>query len=451
MKRAFFRFLQENQWSDPDYSFLLALSGGLDSMVMAHLFAQCRLQFGIGHINHGLRKEDSDADEALVREYAQSLGVPFYSTRIPTKSEAEQTKGSLQEVARDLRYDWLEATRKAEGYHFICTAHHADDALETLLLNLVKGTGLRGIAGIPVQRGKIIRPLLFATREQLAQYQEEQQVPFREDQSNHSLKYDRNRIRWEVIPVLTKLNPSLSSTSARTLDNLRGNLELYEMFLQSLRDQLVTKETDHWKIALPPLRRLPAPRTVLYELLAPFGLNKDQVQDLWVAQETGHPGKTFYSEYFEVLLDRDTIFIRRVNSLPEIALELHADESHYLLPNGRLEVQRLEMPPANFPEDPHLAILDSDKLTFPLLWRHWKPGDYFHPLGMDGKRKKVQDFFTDQKMNRFEKQKVWILESKGQIAWIAGHRIDENFKITPSTKSCWFFRYFPTIETEKKS
>ncbi len=434
MLAAFQEFIQAKKLIAAGEKTLIAASAGVDSTVLCHLFRQAGLAFEIAHCNFQLRSEASGEDEVFVKNLARAWQVPFHSTRFDTVDFAEKNKFSIQMAARQLRYDWLESVRQSSGCQHIATAHHLDDSVETVLFNFTKGCGIRGLHGILPRQGNVIRPLLFATKEQILAFAKHP-IEYREDASNESVKYTRNKIRHEVIPVLENINPAFRQTAGKTIERLREVEALYDFALQTIKAELMTQSGEEWRIDIEKLRSSPAPSTVLYELLLPFGFNNDQTAQ--ILQSLDHqPGKMFYSPSHRLLADRFFLFISEEENAGGVVSIPGNFPAEIRLPDGTLRLRAENQPPASFVYNPNEAWLDFEKLDFPLRLRHWQSGDFFQPLGMEGKHQKLQDFFSDRKLSRFDKEKVWILESGGKIAWVVGMRLDERFKVSGQTKRC---------------
>ncbi|MEO0777575.1 MAG: tRNA lysidine(34) synthetase TilS [Bacteroidota bacterium] len=409
--------------------YLLAVSGGLDSMALSHLFLENNLTFGIAHCNFQLRGPEADADAAFVHNFAQSQQLPHYQTKFDTTTLAQQERQSIQECARELRYRWLEKVRQEESYDWIVTAHHLNDSLETLLYNLTKGSGLRGLHGIPPQTGKVIRPLSDVSRSELEAYVTTQSIAYREDASNAQVKYRRNLIRHRVLPVLRTINPGLEDTFRHTLQRLRESEWLYQSAVDQLRSEWLLSTPEGVRIHWQALRRLPARDTLLYEFLREYGFTSPQLRQLSAGGPT-QSGRLFYSSTHQLLVDRDYLYVRPLTPVKSQTHSIGADAEEIYLPEGRLHLRRLERAPERFPRDPDRAYLAAKALHFPLQLRRWCAGDYFHPLGMEGHRQKLQDFFSNAKLSRFAKEQVWLLESAGEICWVVGWRSDERFRVT---------------------
>lgn len=432
MIESFKAFVKQKSLCKPTDKVLLAVSGGIDSMVMVEAFKKANFQFGIAHCNFQLRAEASDKDEALVQAIAQQHEVSFYRIKFDTKNAADHYQSSIQMVARELRYQWLEEIRSTHGFQYIATAHHLNDSLETVLYNFSKGCGIRGLHGIPVQQEVIIRPMLFATKSDIVAFAQQEAIAFREDASNASTKYSRNKIRHEVIPKLQLINPSLLDTFKRTLEQLQDTEILFKETIHKYQKEVVEHQNGLIYIRLEPLLTHPAKATILFEILAPYGFNASHIQQL-LSNKT-QVGAIFSSELYELLKDREILLIRLKKSKQENIKLVKNKIKKVLLNSQELVFQYQVVVPTNLHSPPNEALVDYNKLHFPLVIRHWKEGDRFQPIGMQGKTKKLQDFFSDLKLNRFEKEAVWIIESKGEIVWIIGYRLDERFKVDDNTK-----------------
>jgi tRNA(Ile)-lysidine synthase len=424
---------------------LLAVSGGLDSMVMCDLFLKAGFEFGIAHVNYELRGEDSEGDQQLVRDYAEKHELPFFTTNFPTERLAKEQKKSIQEIARELRYQWLESVRGEQHFNYIATAHHLNDSLETILFNWTKGTSLKGLMGIPVCNDFIIRPLLGLTRAELEAYAADQQIAYRLDQSNTQTKYDRNKIRLEVMPVLKSINPKLEATVSENLQYLDDVHSLYYWSVFHILKKSWSGDEKSSSLNFKILEQFPAPATILFEWLSPFGFNGKQTAQIWNGRER-QPGAIYHSNTHELLVDRETFILqpRKEKNKWAQTYTLEKDVAFLQVNEAQLFIEYNTNLPEVFSEDPYMALLDADLLQFPLTLRHWRKGDQFCPLGMNGQTKKLQDFFTDQKLPRTEKDKVWIVEdAAGRICWLIGLRLDDRFKITSETQQLIKMIYQP--------
>ncbi len=447
----FLGFINEQKLFAPADCVLLAVSGGLDSVVMTDLFRAINQPFAIAHVNFGLRGAESDADAVFVQNIAERCGVPFHLTRFDTTAVAAKQGVSIQMAARDLRYKWFAELLHQHDYACVATAHHQNDILETLLLNLIRGTGLAGLHGILPRNGNIVRPLLFATRDELADYAQQTSLTHREDSSNANDKYARNRIRHQVVPVLTALNPALlTDTLPRTVERLRAAEVLVQAELDRSWNALVTRQNDAVFIPADALLALPEPAFRLAEWLRPYGFVTEQITAMLNA--LGRPsGQVFLSATHRVTHDRVThdraTLGRATHDRAGLLLEplpVVADYEIILTnwPDAPIDVAGLfELTvscfekPANFQPSPEPAVacLDADRLAFPLTIRPWRQGDRLRPLGLTG-TKLVSDLLNDLKLSRSEREQTAVLLSGDEIAWAIGRRIGHRFRITAETR-----------------
>ncbi|RYC70281.1 tRNA lysidine(34) synthetase TilS [Spirosoma sordidisoli] len=440
-RERFLKFINENKLIAPPNAVLLAVSGGLDSMVMAHLFHQSGLPFAVAHVNFGLRGAESDADAAFVENSAQAYGVPFHLTRVDTATIAAGRGMSIQMAARDLRYSWFTELVRQHGYTAVATAHHQNDVLETILLNLTRGTGLAGLRGILPRQGEVIRPLLFATRDELAAYAHEASTPYREDSSNADDKYARNRIRHRVVPVLTELNPALlTETLPRSLEKLRAADRLLEH--QLAQSWQAVAEQQAGRIWLPAHKLIDVRESAfqLGEWLSSYGFRADQVNAM-LACLSQATGQVFQSASHRVVHDRlasgqTGLSLEPLSQLDEYAIILHdwPVAPIEVAEQFELVVELVERTDGfSIPADPSVACLDADQLRFPLTVRPWHLGDRIQPLGMKG-TKLISDLLNSNKLPRLERERIAVLVSDSEIAWVIGHRISHRFRITEQTR-----------------
>lgn len=411
---------------------LLAVSGGIDSMVMLHLFHACSFRnVAVAHCNFQLRGEDSEQDETLVKQKASEYGFAFHQIRFDTLAYAGQQGLSIQMAARQLRYQWFHELQDRHQYACIATAHHLNDSLETILLNLVKGTGLDGLTGIPVKHNRVIRPLLFATRASIEAYATSQSLVWREDVSNNTDKYQRNLIRRQVIPLLRQVNPNIEEGFANTLERLQGSRELVQSALIQFEQQAVYREGDVMKVDKHKLLQSSSAAVLLWELIKSKGFNFDQCRE--IVQLPHQAGKTFYSSGHRLTVDRDVFMIAAGEADNNISVCIDSGQERVCAGHLQLLLRVINRAGYVLQKDASIGQLDFDKLKFPLMWRTWQPGDHFMPLGMRN-HKKISDLLIDDKVPLPEKSAVTVLESEGAIAWVVGRRVSELFKITDSTK-----------------
>jgi tRNA(Ile)-lysidine synthase len=411
---------------------LLTVSGGMDSMVMCDLFFRAGFPFAIAHCNFNLRGKESDGDEQLVKSLTKKYKVEVFTKSFATKEYAEQKNISIQLAARELRYAWFEELRKEKQLDLIATAHHLNDNIETIIYNLIKGTGIRGLRGIPVRHEHIIRPLLFASREEIAGYQKENALAFREDSSNTDDKYTRNKIRHLLIPFMKEINPSLEKTFGDKIDLFTELEALYEKQVNKPVKGLFLQRKEDIYIPIAKLKKTKNAATILFEYLKDLGFNAEQVDDM-LANLDSIPGKQFLTDKARIIKDRRFFILTQLSQKDFTTQLIQKDDTEIQLSNAHLKLSVVKREDLKISADKNLAFIDLAKLEFPLTVRHWKQGDYFYPFGMKMKKKKLKKFFTDQKVALNEKETIWVIESNQKIVWVAGHRMDERFKVGENT------------------
>lgn len=435
------KHLQTNYPFLSDKKLLIAVSGGIDSMVLTHLFHKTGYTIGLAHCNFQLRKEESDLDEEFVVNYSKANAIPFFSIKFDTDDFAKKNHISTQMAARKLRYDWFYSILKKQQYDFLLTAHHLDDMLETFIINFTRGTGLDGLVGIPQINDKVIRPLLIFQREEILNFALNNNILWREDQTNSTIKYHRNKIRHEVVPILKELNPSLLSSFQNTITNLKNSQEILINHINDVKDQVLVadlnaiKEAVILKISIEKLNRLPHPKNYLFELLKNYGFTEwDDVYNITSSQS----GKMVFSKTHRLINDRDYLLL---TENPKLAKIQDNKCSEYRIEK---DVKTISDPiellfcSVNLDNDSpkkveeNTILVDKDLLKFPLILRKWKKGDYFYPFGMEGK-KKVSKFFKDEKYSIPQKENTWFLCSENQIVWVIGKRADNRFRVTGQT------------------
>jgi tRNA(Ile)-lysidine synthase len=443
MLQDFNNYIQKLDLCRPDEHILLAVSGGIDSVVMAQLFKEAGYDCTLAHCNFQLRGDDSEGDESFVRSLASYLELPIMVKRFDVEAEMKEHGISIQMAARDLRYAWFEELLTEHSMDRVATAHNQNDAVETFFLNLSRGSGIRGLKGISPSRGRIIRPLLFASRSQIESYQKSQRIEYREDSSNRETKYQRNKIRHDVLPIMEQINPGFMEAMEGNMARLGEVFEIYDQSIQKIRKELFTEKNGKITIAIEKLRALSPLRTWLYELFSPFGFTKMQCEGIEKIMEAG-PGRQSISTTHRLFMDRDRMILVPAGSLSFERFYLDDPEKHSSLPFPMdMEVlDRAEL--GSIPKDPNTACLDLDSFQFPLIIRRWMHGDYFYPLGME-QNKKLSDFFVDEKVPVPEKERIWIMASGKKIVWIMGYRIDNRFRITPSTQRVLRLRFQPDV------
>lgn len=420
---------------------LLAVSGGVDSMVMAELFLRSKLPFAVAHCNFQLRGEDADKDEVLVNEWCAKNEVPFHNVRFDTDAKVKEWKKGIQETARILRYEWLEQIRKENNYSAIATAHHANDNAETLLMNLFKGTGISGLHGIQEVNGHIIRPLLFAERNDIKDYAQEQNVIYREDASNASDKYLRNAVRHKMIPLAEELFSGAVSNLNASIKRFAEAELLYRKAVNKELKKLVDKRGNDIYISILKLKRVEPLDTICYELFHPYGFTSAQVPHIIELMDSDS-GSYIASDTHRVIYNRNFLIIAAIAEEETDIIPVTDIPTTVTTANGVFKFS-IKTIPSVIPDDENIAFIDHDKVEQPMLLRRWKTGDYFYPLGMGMKKKKLSKLFKDDKVPIHEKERIWVLESNKRIVWVAGMRMDERFKLKPTTKTVLQVKFTP--------
>ena len=404
---------------------------------MVHLFNAAGITFGIAHCNFGLRSSESQRDEDFVRKLAEQMDKPFHLIRFETKTYAAANHISTQMAARELRYHWFEELRIAHRYDRIAVAHHQDDAVETVLLNLVRGTGIAGLHGILPVRGALIRPLLFLSRKAIDELILTHNIDFTEDSSNLSNTYARNKIRLDIIPRLRELNPKLEHTFEQNIRRFTETELVLQQTVSRLRTDIFEEGPYGLSLSLEKISALHPKRLLLFELLKPYTFTEAVVEEL-LDSLTKQSGTSFYSSTHRITIDRDCLII---TALPAAAIPayhvVHREDTSVILEASVITVSYTGN--LTFDHDPQRAFIDESKLIFPLVIRHWQDGDKFMPLGMN-KYKKLSDFFIDQKIPLPQKELIPILvNGNGDMIWIAGLRQDNRYKVTATTKKVVIF------------
>ena len=430
VKDKFVNYIKDNNLFSRKNRLLVAVSGGIDSIALIHLLYINSYKFDIAHCNFQLRGSDSDKDANFVEALAKKYNVSFYSKKFNVKSFSDEHKLSIQMAARDLRYQWLEETRRYINAKFILTGHHRDDDIETFFINLIRGTGIQGMLGIKKKYNKIIRPLLFSNREEIERYVNAEKIRFREDKSNKSNKYLRNKIRNQLTPIILSMNPSFPKTFIKERLILQQIYKVYRIKVAESLENIIRNHKTHITIDIKPLKELNPLNIYLYELLSPYGFSC--VNDIEHAL-FGHSGKQFFSHTHCLTIDRERIIISAINNIKEVTYSIAQDCQKITEPIVlRFGINKL----TSINENNKIAHFDYNKLIFPLTLRKWEIGDKFMPLGMHN-YKKLSDFFIDEKISLIEKKEIWILCSGDDIIWVVGKRIDNRYKISQKTKKMY--------------
>lgn len=433
VREAIEKFL--DQYDIPrDAGFILAVSGGADSISMLHAFKYLNLKILVLHCNFSLRGKESDMDEQFVKRFCDNYGIAHSVKKFDTTGYAREKGISIEMAARELRYTWFREMKQKKELDYIVVAHHADDVAETILINLCRGTGIKGLTGIKPVNGDILRPLLDCPRSDILKYIEDHRLGYRTDSTNNSLDYVRNKIRHQIIPIFKEINPSFLDTMSENCNTLKETEQIYLYGIGQLQEEILDCEGDEILIHIARTLASPAPYTLLYETLKPFGFNKTQIRDIFNAH-SATPGKQFIAGNNILVKGRSYWRLYDDSKREQTTLTVDTPGIYQI---GDSIYQFTVTPRTDdfsIPKDAAIANLDADKIKFPLQIRNWQAGDYFCPIGMKRSKKKVSDYFTDRKFSLKQKKECLLMLSEDKIVWIIGERLDDRFKITSFTKN----------------
>lgn len=433
MVNRFIQYVKEHNLFENNQTILLAVSGGIDSMILCDLFLKSNFKFAIAHCNFHLRGEESNRDERFVREYAQKNNIKIHVKDFDTYSYMKEKGKSMQVSAREMRYSWFNELLKEEGYSYIATGHHIDDSIETFFMNILRGTGIAGLHGILQKVNLVIHPLLFTSRAEIVNYQKENKLEFVEDSSNATTKYTRNKIRHELIPLVKEIAPNFDKIISKEIERFRETEVVFRSVINDAKTELLEIENQTIKISIEKLKSYVPQKIFMYEILSDFGFNEATINSIEDALlETS--GKQFYSETHRLVKDRDYLLI--VKNKPQNLNQYLIEESQTSVYSPiilHLEVLK-DLQYVKILKNKEVAMLDYDKLSFPLILRKWKKGDSFFPYGLKGE-KKISEFYKNLKYSILDKENQWLLCSENDIIWVVGQRIDDRYKITKSTKT----------------
>lgn len=428
--QQFQKHINNKKWFNTDSKLLLAVSGGRDSMVLADLIEKSNLTFSVAHCNFCLRNNEANRDEEFVLDYFGNKNTKVFSRKFNTAEYANKKKLSIQMAARELRYNWFKELRNEFHFDYLITAHHLNDTIETFFINLFRGTGINGLKGIPEQQEWIIRPLLFATTDEITSYQKENNIPFVEDSSNRETKYLRNQLRHQLIPIIKTINPELEYTLKKEISIFSDVAKYVDYKMQQELNSVTLIENNQFIIKISELTQLPFLDLTLHYLLQRYYFSSELTFQLKEMIFNPQSGKKISGTKFTCLIDRGRIIFseNKINSLSDtFNISLHDKQI-----NNPIFLKLNFHSGAYINKSQKFGCFDIGKLTFPLQLRKWENGDYYYPIGMNGK-KKLSDFFVNNKYSEFEKKEQWLLTTNNQIIWIVGKRIDKRFMVTDNT------------------
>lgn len=435
MINKFLENIKKNNLFSKEDKLIVAISGGADSVALAVLLNECDFSVIFAHCNFNLRDEESNEDEYFVKKLAKELEVECFVKSFETEKFAKENKISIQMAARQLRYSWLEKIRTKTNSKYISVAHHKDDDIETYFINLIRGSGIRGFLGMKEKKNKIIRPLLNFERDEIESYLRLKNQEFRTDSSNANTKYLRNNIRKHIIPLIKDINPSFSNTFSNEMEYMNDVFKVFQNVINDEMQHIILSTGNDVILDKNNLLKSDNKKILLRELIFPFGFT--QTEQILNSCNT-ISGKMFYSKSHKLLIDRDKIVISEIKNAEEIFLEIAKNSPEINFPiNMRFTISE----ELNYHKSEGKATFDFDRIKFPIQIRKWKEGDYFYPIGMNGK-KKLSDFFIDEKLSRFEKEKCCIMCSDEKIMWVIGYRMDDRFKINNKTKKSYIAELF---------
>ena len=430
MKNKIQNFISAKSLFKKEDKLILGISSGADSVCLMHILLVLGYKFNLAHCNFNLRGNESDEDEVFIRKLAKEYQLQLHCKNFDTKKYASENKISVQMAARDLRYSWFYDLLESEDAKYIAIAHHTNDDIETFFINLVRGSGLKGLLGIKSKTDSIVRPLMAVSRSEIEIYLEKNEIYFREDSTNTSMKYLRNKIRHELIPLLAEMNPSIQETISDEIKILEGVAEIYYKKMEQVRKIIIQNKEGTIQLRISDLLALNPLNNYLYELLSLYGFSTiDKIAEAL----KGQSGKQFFSSSHQLLVDREFILISKLD-VNKNELIIIQETTNSI--NNPIHMTFVKSDNINWKEDLRSAQLDFDKLQFPLTLRKWKEGDKFTPLGMHT-FKKLSDYFIDNKFSIVEKKKQWLLCSGKNIIWVVGHRIDNRYKLESKTKKVY--------------
>jgi len=442
LRGAFQNFVQQNHLFTKKDQLLIAVSGGVDSIVLCELCCRAGFNFSIAHCNFQLRGQESDGDEQFVKELAGKYAVPFFIKKFNTEEYATENKLSIQVAARELRYNWFtELVNESNNrLNKLLTAHHADDNIETIAMNFFKGSGINGLKGILPKSGNIIRPLLFATKDEILLFAKDSQLTFREDSSNNSDKYTRNYFRNQLLPAMQKVFPQVKENLLHNAERFKEINSIYNEALEKIKGKLIVNKGNEIHLPILKLQKINALYTILFEIIKEYGFTPSQLGDI-VQLINAETGKYVVSNTHRIFKNRSWLIIHPLAENTSAHYLIEPGNESTSFPAGEMIVSFTNAP-VEINKASNIAMLNANEIKFPLILRKWKKGDYFYPLGMR-KKKKISRFLIDQKIPLHQKENTWVIESNKKIIWVVGHRIDERFKLTDFVSNILILRLVP--------
>ena len=428
-------FIHSKQFITDSDSLLVAVSGGIDSMFLLHYLISKNYKISVAHCNFDLRGDESEGDERFVKRFCKANSLKLHVKKFQTALYAGIERISIQMAAREIRYFWFNDLCESNNYTKIVTAHHKTDNAETILLNMVRGTGLKGLEGIAPIKGNKIRPLLCLSREEIESFVSEKKIKYRNDSSNLSDKYYRNRLRHHVLPELKEINPSFENTLQANADIISQANGFINYYIENIKKEIITVTNDSILIDIEGLVELPEPKFILFNLLTEFEFNAAVVNDIFDSLK-GISGKLFFSSTHRLIINRDQLIIERISKEDLPTYQIYSNTINLETPHHSwvFEISNSISSKADqISNFMNVACFDLEKISFPLTIRLWQKGDKIIPLGMKG-HKKVSDILIDKKLSLPQKEKIWVVISKKEIIWVGGLVINDDFKITTDTK-----------------
>ena len=428
MKEQIQQYIIQHQLLSGEKPVVVGISGGADSVALLHILVSLGYKCIAAHCNFNLRGDESFRDEQFTIDFTKRLQIPLCKISFETNKYAQENRLSVEMAARELRYRWFEELLNTYDADAVAVAHHRDDSVETLLINLTRGSGLTGLTGIKPKNGNVVRPLLCVSREDIYAYIENNGLEYVTDSSNSSDIYTRNFIRLKVIPLLEEINPSVKASLARTANHLYDASLIYNHSIEEARRVIIQNN----RLSISALLSFPAPATILYEMLKPYGFSRTVCESIFTVLDKDS-GKIFYSSTHRLLKDRSDLLIDVLSGEDNRAYLINLEDDNVDLPVELKPEIVVIKEDYQIEKDRKFAYFDFDKLSFPLVLRHWQEGDWFVPFGMKGK-KKISDYFSDKKFSLFDKEKTWLLCSGQDVIWIVGERTDNRYRIEKTTK-----------------